>query len=51
MRNGLLMLVLVIGTAALLFTVLNGSTQAPTVGYSQFLSDVQVGKVDRAGST
>ncbi len=47
MRNGLLMLVLVIGTAALLFTVLNGSTQPTTVGYSQFLADVQAGKVDR----
>ncbi len=47
MRNGLLMLVLVIGTAALLFTVLNGSTQPNTVGYSQFLSDVQAGKVEK----
>ncbi len=47
MRNGLLMLVLVIGTAALLFTVLNGSTQPNTVGYSQFLADVQNGRVDK----
>ena len=51
MRNGLLMMVLVIGTAALLFTVLNGSTQAPTVGYSQFLSDVQTGRVAKVVHT
>jgi cell division protease FtsH len=45
-RNGIVMLVLVVGTAALLFTWMQGSTPTSTVGYSQFLTDVGDGKVD-----
>jgi cell division protease FtsH len=41
------MLVLVVGTAALLFTWLQSSTQPNTIGYSQFLADVHDGKVDK----
>jgi cell division protease FtsH len=44
-RNGIVMLVLVIGTAALLFTWMQQTTQAPTSGYSQFLADVKTGRV------
>ena len=44
-RNGIVMLVLVVGTAALLFTWLQSNTQPTQVGYSQFLTDVQLGKV------
>ena len=47
-RNGIVMLVLVVGTAALLFTWMQGTTQTNTVGYSQFLTDVHDGKVDTA---
>jgi cell division protease FtsH len=47
MRNGLLMLVLVIGTAALLYTWLNQSSGAKAVGYGQFLTNVQQGQVDK----
>ncbi|HWP62022.1 MAG TPA: ATP-dependent zinc metalloprotease FtsH [Candidatus Binatia bacterium] len=39
------MLVLVVGTVALLYTLLLQPTQQPTVGYLQFLEDVKVGKV------
>ena len=46
-RNGIFMLVLVVGTAALLFTWLQSSSPAPTTGYSQFLSDVQTGSVQQ----
>jgi cell division protease FtsH len=53
-RNGIVMLVLVVGTAALLFTWLS-TTSTPTArGYSQFLADVQAGKVvkvEQQGST
>ncbi len=45
-RNGIVMLVLVVGTAALLFTWMQGSTPANQQGYSQFLTDVRDGKVD-----
>ena len=47
-RNGIVMLVLVVGTAALLFTWINASAQ-PTqpIGYSQFLTDVTAGKVTK----
>ena len=45
-RNGIVMLVLVVGTAALLFTWIqsNGSPSA-THTYSQFLTDVKDGRV------
>jgi cell division protease FtsH len=44
-RNGIVMLVLIVGTLALLWTWLGQSTQANSVGYSQFLADVQKGSV------
>ena len=44
-RNGIVMLVLVVGTAALLFTWLQSTSTAPTVGYSQFLANVTDNKV------
>ena len=44
-RNGIVMLVLVVGTAALLFTWIQSTTPTTQVGYSQFLSDVQKGNV------
>ncbi|HEV8402165.1 MAG TPA: ATP-dependent zinc metalloprotease FtsH, partial [Candidatus Limnocylindrales bacterium] len=47
-RNGIVMLVLVVGTAALLFTWMQGTTQTNTVGYSAFLTDVQKGNVESA---
>ena len=53
-RNGLVMLVLVIGTAALLFTWISSSSQPKTMGYSEFLAEVQKGnvtKVVQTGST
>ena len=46
-RNGIVMLVLVVGTAALLFTWMQGSTQATPVGYSAFLADVQANNVQQ----
>jgi cell division protease FtsH len=45
-RNGIVMLVLVVGTAALLFTWINSTTPSTPIGYSQFLSDVGSDKVD-----
>src|SRR6188508_2324735 len=39
------MLVLVVGTAALLFTWITASTTPVTTGYSQFLGDVANGSV------
>ena len=44
-RNGIVMLVLVVGTAALLFTWIQSSSQPNQVGYSQFLNDVRQGVV------
>ena len=44
-RNGIVMVVLVLGTAALLFTWINASTPAVPVGYSEFLSQVAAGQV------
>jgi cell division protease FtsH len=44
-RNGIVMLVLVVGTAALLFTWITASAQPVTTGYSKFLSDVAAGQV------
>ena len=45
-RNGIVMLVLVVGTAALLFTWIQSTTPNNAVGYSQFLADVRDNKVD-----
>ncbi|MCI0345884.1 MAG: ATP-dependent metallopeptidase FtsH/Yme1/Tma family protein, partial [Chloroflexi bacterium] len=45
MRNGLLMLLLVVGTAALLFTWLNSSSSAKAEGYGDFLNFVAQGQV------
>jgi cell division protease FtsH len=47
MRNGLLMLVLVMGISALLYTWLAGNTPAQTVGWGDFLNNVKVGQVDK----
>jgi cell division protease FtsH len=44
-RNGIVMLVLVVGTAALLFTWIQSTTPVRPVGYSQFLADVEEGEV------
>jgi cell division protease FtsH len=45
MRNGLLMLVLVMGVGALLYTWFAGSTPLAKVGYTEFLDNVKTGKV------
>jgi cell division protease FtsH len=45
MRNGLLMLVLVMGVSALLYTWLGTSSQTPPVPWGQFLTYVEQGKV------
>ena len=53
-RNGIVMLVLVVGTAALLFTWITTTSQPTNTGYSKFLADVQegkVGKVTQQGTT
>jgi cell division protease FtsH len=47
MRNGALMLVLALGVAALLYTWLNQSTGAQSVGYGTFLSQVADGQVEK----
>jgi cell division protease FtsH len=44
-RNGIVMLVLVVGTAALLFTWLQSSSPASEISYSDFLAKVQQGQV------
>jgi cell division protease FtsH len=44
-RNGIVMLVLVVGTAALLFTWLSSGTTSNEAGYEQFLTNVQKGDV------
>ncbi len=46
-RNGIVMLVLVVGTAALLFTWLTSSTTTTDTSYSQFLQNVQEGEVSK----
>ena len=46
-RNGIVMLVLVVGTVALLYTWLIQGTPGTPTGYSQFLADVQTGKVQK----
>ncbi len=50
-RNGIVMLVLVVGTVALLYTWLIQTPNEPTVGYSQFLNDVGQGKVTEVVQT
>jgi cell division protease FtsH len=45
MRNGLLMLVLVMGVSALLYTWLAGSSSPQPVGWGQFLTNVAEGQV------
>ncbi len=45
-RNGIVMLVLVVGTAALLFTWLTSSTPQQDTPYSEFLANVQAGEVE-----
>ncbi len=44
-RNGIVMVVLIVGTLALLWTWLSSTTPSNQVGYSQFLSDVAAGQV------
>jgi cell division protease FtsH len=44
-RNGIVMLVLVVGTVALLYTWLSQQTTSNQVGYSQFLTNVTQDKV------
>ena len=46
-RNGIVMLVLVVGTAALLFTWLSSSSPANDIPYSDFLAKVQAGQVTK----
>jgi cell division protease FtsH len=46
-RNGIVMLVLVVGTAALLFTWITTSSTPTSVGYSAFLQDVKEGEVTK----
>ncbi len=44
-RNGIVMLVLVVGTAALLFTWISTNSPTVTTGYSEFLDQVAAGQV------
>ncbi len=44
-RNGIVMLVLVVGTAALLFTWIQSTTPNQAVNYSEFLANVKAGEV------
>jgi cell division protease FtsH len=47
LRNGIVMLVLVVGTVVLLYTFLISSPSDQTVAYSQFLSNVSKGEVTK----
>ena len=47
LRNGIVMLVLVVGTVALLYTFLISSPSDQTVAYSQFLTNVGNGEVTK----
>ena len=47
LRNGIVMLVLVAGTVALLYTWVTSSTPSTAVGYSDFLADVKAGEVQK----
>ena len=46
LRNGAVMLMLLLGTVLLLGSVLLSPTTAPSKGYSEFLGDVKAGRVD-----
>jgi cell division protease FtsH len=46
-RNGIVMLVLVVGTAALLFTWITTTSQPSNTGYSKFLDEVSQGKIEK----
>ncbi len=46
LRNGIVMLVLVAGTVALLVTWLNSSSPTTQDGYFKFLNDVKAGRID-----
>jgi cell division protease FtsH len=46
-RNGIVMLVLVVGTVALLYTWISASGTAKTMGYGEFLAKVQAGEVEK----
>jgi cell division protease FtsH len=46
-RNGIVMLVLVVGTAALLFTWITATGQPTTTGYSAFLAEVADNKIEK----
>jgi cell division protease FtsH len=53
-RNGIVMLVLVVGTAALLFTWITTTSQPQNAAYSKFLAEVgqgQIEKVTQQGTT
>jgi cell division protease FtsH len=50
-RNGIVMLVLVVGTAALLFTWISTATPPTAVDYSAFISNVSAGDVDKVVQT
>ena len=47
LRNGIVMLVLVAGTVALLYTWVTSTAPANTVGYSEFLNRVAAGEVEK----
>jgi cell division protease FtsH len=46
-RNGIVMLVLVVGTVALLYTWISASGTAKSLGYGDFLAKVQAGEVEK----
>ncbi len=46
LRNGIVMLVLVVGTVVLLYAWVSSSTQPNQLGYFKFLNDVKAGHVD-----
>src|SRR4051794_18120625 len=47
LRNGIVMLVLVVGTVALLYTWVTSTTPSNNVGYSDFLNNVASGQVEK----
>ncbi len=50
-RNGIVMLLLVVGTAMLLFTWISATDAAPTRGYSEFLNQVNAGTIKSVTQT
>jgi cell division protease FtsH len=46
-RNGIVMLVLVVGTVALLYTWVTSSSSTRPLGYGEFLARVQAGQVEK----